>query len=77
MDRKKQKEPDKAARAKEITDKDIINLIGLKNIKLKDPTYAENNLKIEKIQKLTKFQVTITDIDGEQISFQFELKTYK
>lgn len=62
--------------AQEITEKDIMNLIGLKNIKLKDKKYAEEHLTIKKKSKKTTFEVKITDIDGQVHTFQFELKTY-
>lgn len=62
--------------AKEITEKDIMNLISLKNIKIKDKKYAEEHLTIKRKSKKSTFEVKITDIDGQMHSFQFELKTY-
>lgn len=61
---------------KEITEKDIINLINLKNIHLKDEGYAIEHLIIKKKSKKTTFEVEVTDIDGQVHIFQFELKTY-
>lgn len=61
---------------KEITEKDIMNLISLINIKIKDKKYAEEHLTIRKKSKKTTFEVKITDIDGQIHCFQFELKTY-
>lgn len=62
--------------AKEITEKDIMNLISLKNIKIKDKKYAEEHLKIKRKSKKTTFEVQITDIDGQTHLLHFELKTY-
>lgn len=74
--RKNEKKHTEQPETKEITEKDIMNLIGLKNIHLKDKKYAEEHLTIKKKSKKTTFEVQITDIDGQIHSFQFELKTY-
>lgn len=78
MDSKKNNENNHTEQpeAKEITEKDIMNLIGLNNIQLKDKKYAEEHLTIKKKSKKTTFEVEITDIDGQILTFQFELKTY-
>ncbi|MBL1409957.1 hypothetical protein [Sphingobacterium faecale] len=62
--------------SKEITEKDIISLLNLKKINLKDQEYAKQHLKINRKSKKTIFEVQVTDIDGQIHSFQFELKTY-
>ncbi|GEM_PF-2916863 len=63
-------------RAKEITEKDVINLISIKNIPLKDKEYAKEHIVIEKKSKTDCYEIQITDIDGKVHSFHIELKTY-
>ena len=78
MDLKRKNENENSVKkeVKEITEKDIMNLISLNKIVLKDKKYAEEHLTIKRRSKKTSFEVEITDIDGETHHFQFELKTY-
>lgn len=64
------------AASKEITEKDILSILSLKNIKIKDQEYAKKHLKINRKSEKSIFEVQVTDIDGQIHSLQFELKTY-
>jgi hypothetical protein len=61
---------------KKITEKDVVNLISLQKLPIKDLDYAKKHITIKSKGQTATFEVKITDIDGEEYACIFELKTY-
>lgn len=61
---------------KKITERDVVNLITLKKLPIKDIDYAKKHITIQKKGETATFEVKITDIDGEVYACFFELKIY-
>lgn len=61
---------------KEITEKEVMNLLSINNIPIKDKEYVKEHLIIEKKSKTDYYEIKVTDIDGSTHTFQIELKTY-
>lgn len=61
---------------KEITEKEVMNLLLINNIPIKDKDYVKAHLTIEKKSKTDYYEIKVTDIDGSIHIFQIELKTY-
>ena len=61
---------------KEITEREVMNLLSINKIQIKDREYVKEHLIIEKKSKTDYYQIKVTDIDGSTHIFQIELKTY-
>jgi len=61
---------------KEITNKEVMNLLSINKIPIKDEEYVKEHLVIEKKSKTDYYEIKVTDIDGSIHTFQIELKTY-
>jgi len=61
---------------KEITEREVMNLLSINKIQIKDKEYVKEHLIIEKKSKSDYYQIKVTDIDGSTHIFQIELKTY-
>ncbi|TYR34740.1 hypothetical protein FXV77_14820 [Sphingobacterium phlebotomi] len=61
---------------KEITEKEVMNLLLINNVPIKDKDYVKAHLIIEKKSKTDYYEIKVTDIDGSIHIFQIELKTY-
>ncbi|MFD2555897.1 hypothetical protein [Sphingobacterium tabacisoli] len=77
MDSKAYKDGKDKSTQKEISKKDIMSILALKNIRIKDKKYAEEHLTFEQKSEKTSFEVKVTDIDGQIHMFHLELKRYK
>ncbi len=60
----------------EITTLDIINLISLKNIKIKDLNFVKDHITIQKSKTTTTYEISVQDVDNKTYSLTLELKTY-
>ncbi len=60
----------------EITTLDIISLISLRNIQLKDISYVKDHISIQKTNTKTTYEITVEDIDDQVYTLKVELKTY-
>ncbi|NGM65371.1 hypothetical protein [Sphingobacterium sp. SGR-19] len=61
---------------KEITVNEVMNLLSINKIPIKDKNYVKEHLIIEKKRKTDYYEIKVTDIDGSVLTFQIELKTY-
>jgi len=61
---------------KEITVNEVMNLLSINKIPIKDKNYVKEHLIIEKKRKTDYYEIRVTDIDGSVLTFQIELKTY-
>ncbi|MBD1421947.1 hypothetical protein [Sphingobacterium chuzhouense] len=61
---------------KEITVNEVMNLLSISKIPIKDKNYVKEHLIIEKKRKTDYYEIKVTDIDGSVLTFQIELKTY-
>jgi phage antirepressor YoqD-like protein len=61
---------------KEITNKEVMNLLSINKIPIKDEEYVKEHLVIKKKSKTDYYEIKVTDIDGSIHTFQIELKTY-
>lgn len=60
----------------EITEKDIVSLLALHNIKLIDVEYALQHLTIKKKNINTSYEIELHDINGQKHQMIFEIKIY-
>ncbi|PRD56985.1 hypothetical protein [Sphingobacterium gobiense] len=59
-----------------ITKKEVMNLLSINKIPIKDEDYVKEHLIIEKKSKTDYYEIKVTDIDESTYVFQIELKTY-
>jgi len=60
----------------EISALDVISLLSLKNIRLKDSVYAIDHTSILKSNTRAMYEVMIEDVDGEVYTLKMEVKIY-